>query len=328
MFGARIIQAQLEAVLAESDGVKTRDDIENVHRMRVATRRMRAVLPIFGQYLEPKHTDNWIKAFRGITKALGIARDLDVQLEKLEKTLETASPENKPGIERLILRWTQRRDKAQEPVIRAVDKFLKSGIVQQVAGITAPLVFFSNQIDLHDEKLVKLGVTHIRQELSEMLKYDRDIQDPEKVTELHQMRIQAKRLRYSMETFAPVFPNELSSQLKLMKQIQDLVGETHDADVWLMELPKFLEEERALTMEFLGEDSAMNQFIPGINAFMQAESEDRVIKYTEFIALWEKTKTEEIWQQFFNLLEASLQEARSAGENPNAAPIEDPAELS
>lgn len=320
MYGAKIVQAQLEALLGEIEGVRTSDDIEYVHRMRVATRRMRAVLPIFGPYLAKKKTDAWSDAFRKITKALGSARDLDVQLEKLTKRFDADSDEYKPGLERMILRWKQRREKAQKSVVKALDEFQLSGVAQEIAAKTAPLVFFSDQIDIHDPALMKLGVTHIRKELSEMLKYDRAIQDPANVTELHEMRIQAKRLRYSMETFAPLFPNELASQLKLMKSIQDLVGETHDADVWIEILPKFIEDERKLIREFFGDDAPINKLIPGIEDFLAAEKVERDEKYAEFIELWEKTKKDETWQKFFALLQESLEPPAPPDLLPETAP--------
>jgi hypothetical protein len=57
------------------------------------------------------------------------------------------------------------------------------------------------------------------------------IRDPANVEELHNMRIAAKRLRYTMELFAPVFDKEFAQTLKVVEDIQERLGAIHDADV-------------------------------------------------------------------------------------------------
>ena len=55
----------------------------------------------------------------------------------------------------------------------------------------------------------------------------------ERVRELHDMRIAAKRLRYCFEFFTPFFGPEADAPLKKFKQLQDFLGEIHDCDVWV-----------------------------------------------------------------------------------------------
>jgi len=56
---------------------------------------------------------------------------------------------------------------------------------------------------------------------------------PERVRELHDMRIAAKRLRYCFEFFAPCFGKEVKGLLENFKKLQDYLGEIHDCDVWV-----------------------------------------------------------------------------------------------
>jgi len=56
---------------------------------------------------------------------------------------------------------------------------------------------------------------------------------PDRVRELHDMRIAAKRLRYAFEFFEPCFAPGFKELLQRFKQLQDYLGEIHDCDVWV-----------------------------------------------------------------------------------------------
>ena len=70
----------------------------------------------------------------------------------------------------------------------------------------------------------------------------------DRVHELHDMRIAAKRLRYCFEFFEPLFGPDFKAHLKQFKQLQDLLGEIHDCDVWV----DYLRSELKLAMQELG----------------------------------------------------------------------------
>jgi hypothetical protein len=57
------------------------------------------------------------------------------------------------------------------------------------------------------------------------------IHDPQRVTELHDMRIAAKRLRYTLELFRVCYPPSVEAAIEQVKEIQELLGQIHDADV-------------------------------------------------------------------------------------------------
>jgi CHAD domain-containing protein len=66
--------------------------------------------------------------------------------------------------------------------------------------------------------------------------------DPNEVVALHDMRIAAKRLRYILEVTGDCFGPYASSSVKMVKELQDLLGEIHDCDVQLPEVAAFLED--------------------------------------------------------------------------------------
>jgi CHAD domain-containing protein len=82
----------------------------------------------------------------------------------------------------------------------------------------------------------------VRVRLDELCSFMPRAADPGEVVALHDMRIAAKRLRYVLEVTGPCFGAYADSAVKLVKDLQDLLGEIHDCDVQLPEVAAFLEE--------------------------------------------------------------------------------------
>jgi hypothetical protein len=79
--------------------------------------------------------------------------------------------------------------------------------------------------------------------LDEMLTFSQYVEDPRNVTEIHDLRIAAKRLRYSMELFRFAFPAAMSGLIDEVKTIQEHIGEMHDADVMIERAMEMLASE-------------------------------------------------------------------------------------
>ena len=87
-FAVQRLPPLLDAFTREIDGVRLAEDPEYIHRMRVATRRLRAALPLFRSCFTPKQYQRWMRDITRITRALGEARDADVQIAYLRKFLK------------------------------------------------------------------------------------------------------------------------------------------------------------------------------------------------------------------------------------------------
>ena len=88
-YGAERLLASLDSLTSEIKGVKGEDDIEFVHRMRVASRRLRSALVLFGECFEEEDVRKWNRAVRSVTRDLGEARDLDVQIAFLKGFIDS-----------------------------------------------------------------------------------------------------------------------------------------------------------------------------------------------------------------------------------------------
>lgn len=76
--------------------------------------------------------------------------------------------------------------------------------------------------------------------IDEVYSYDGLVADPAKVTELHDMRIACKRLRYLLEIFAIAFDDDLEPFIEGVRGLQDLLGDVHDCDVQIPMLEEHL----------------------------------------------------------------------------------------
>ncbi len=310
-FGAQTILHHAQALENEMEGVRAANDIEAIHRMRVASRRLRTNLRIFNDYLPPQRTRAWLKSIRKLTRALGNARDSDVQIVLLQSILAQQPPLTaQPGLRRILLRLQQRRAKQQISVLQALQTLEKeqtlSQLQQHLVGRIDP--------DTPDcpEKILPFAAQLAIRRLQELLHYEPFLQRPECIVEHHEMRIATKHLRYTLETFAPCYPDQLSQPLQTLRQLQNYLGQLHDCDVWLQTLPFFLEKERQRTMHYFGNLRPLKRLLPGFEFFQNERNQERQKIHQQLLERWQT------WQEtgFWNELEQTFQ-------LPSTPPVED-----
>ncbi|MBA3406480.1 MAG: CHAD domain-containing protein, partial [Solirubrobacterales bacterium] len=99
---ARIVRVRAGELLESADGVLDTRDIERVHDMRVASRRLRAVLEIFAPCFPPSEFKGVLRDVKQLADALGERRDPDVHIDALQSFSKTLLAANKPGVARLV----------------------------------------------------------------------------------------------------------------------------------------------------------------------------------------------------------------------------------
>lgn len=296
VFGAIALDRYLDALRQEILGVREAKDIECVHRMRVASRRMRSALDLFESCLPAKHFPAWEKQVRRMTGALGAARDTDVQIDLLEKfTREHAGPREVPGLRRLLLRLRQKRQKLQLKVVDALDHLEGSQAMDEIQSRIKPILTRQDQTYLYSPALYQAGYAAVSPVLDDFLSYEEVIHQAENDEGLHAMRISAKHLRYCLEIYSPLYPGELKDQIQACRKMQDALGDLHDSDVWIALLPQFLVRERARTFTYFGNLNGYFRLIPGIECFLEDRKNARQASYEEALRLWEKQADQETW---------------------------------
>ena len=109
----RIFSYQFASMLAHEKGTIKGEEIEELHDMRVAVRRMRAASKVFEAYLDSSQLEPYLKELRKTLRALGRVRDLDVFQEKAENYLKTLPPEREHDLDSLFAIISEEKRKSQ-----------------------------------------------------------------------------------------------------------------------------------------------------------------------------------------------------------------------
>ncbi len=112
----QIIVSYFREMMSHKDGAIDGTNIEFVHDMRVASRRLRAAMDNFSDCFQKEPFKQYYKQIRTITRTMGAARDLDVLITYFQSQLQTLPPEEQSDIHKLIENLQQKRKIARKPM--------------------------------------------------------------------------------------------------------------------------------------------------------------------------------------------------------------------
>jgi CHAD domain-containing protein len=115
----RIVLTRWREMMSYRDGTLAGDDIEELHSMRVSSRRLRAAMDAFADVFPSRSFRRYLREIKRITDTLGDARDLDVAIEHLASLIPDLEHDDRPGIEGLIDRYEEQR-RTEDAQIRAL----------------------------------------------------------------------------------------------------------------------------------------------------------------------------------------------------------------
>jgi len=304
-YGALVLKERLDAVQVEVAGVREGKDSEFIHRIRVASRRLRSALDVFAAALPVEVWESCRKPLKKITRQLGEARDADVQIEFLESYIShDTDPSHRPGLDRLLLRLRQHRAAVQPGVLEAMDRLEDRRILERMSEPLLPVIAKASIAPTPPSSpvLISLACESLAVCLQSMLSFTPHIQRPENHDEHHRMRIAAKKLRYTLELFGALFNKELKPFTDTVKEAQSVLGEIHDADVWVAAVPQFLRDEERRIEAFLGTTESFPAVTPGPLALRDERYRARLNHFAQFTTFWKQTETDETWPRLRHLL--------------------------
>jgi len=310
IFGKKGLLPLLEAFAKEIPGVKAAEDIEYIHRMRVASRRLRAALPLFRSCFLKKPYVKWIEEIKEITRALGEARDCDVQIayltkyqKRAEKTWKAHKHEGAtefptgPAVRYLLTDLQKRRGTLQKEVLKALDNLEKSHVIEDMrtALIEDPRVRRGMK-RAFAYGIAPIAAIRIERRLCNLLSFEPWVSHPEAVAEHHATRIAAKKLRYTMEVYAPVYRLNLKKPLSRVKAVQEALGNLHDCDVWIDTITRLLLHERSLLRSENEEKRPDTFTLSSLKLFLAEREKERMALYRHFVRYWASLKRTHIWE--------------------------------
>ena len=210
-------------------------DPEDVHKCRVATRRMRSQLKAFSVAVE----ETWLEEVRfdlgWLAGGLGAVRDADVMMERIRRRVAELPPADTERASELVDRLYATRDDAA----REVRAMLGSGrfhtLVERLrAAATDPPVRA-----IGAEKAKELTAPLVLSSWSRLEKSVSSLPDCPSDEDLHEVRIKTKRCRYTTELLAPVMKrSKTRPSLRALTELQGVLGDIHDShasQMWLRE---------------------------------------------------------------------------------------------
>lgn len=153
------------------------------------------------------------------------------------------------------------------------------------------------------DKPLRASAPVILVRLQELLDWSDAIRDPRSVLELHEMRIAAKRLRYTLEIFAPTLDPRGRKLLKVVEEIQERLGAIHDCDALFPVLRTTMEKEMDIEKKTVLLDGPPPFLAAeGIVALMTRMRTERNRLYDEFLAFWDALPPEEFAHELAELV--------------------------
>jgi CHAD domain-containing protein len=216
------VAEQRRSLLAHDAGVRLGSDPENLHQLRVASRRLRAFLRVAREHVDESWAAEIQSALRDAGAVSGPARDLDVLLEHLREQVATLEPRDHEAAAELILALERDRAELQRGLLEALDGEPYRQLLEKL-GLG---------IEPHDEPGARTLEQLAARELRRLVVRVRKLGSSPPDEQLHKLRIQVKRVRYAAELAGGSSGDGRSGRvIAAATLLQDVLGAHQDASV-------------------------------------------------------------------------------------------------
>lgn len=199
-----------------------------LHEMRVAARHLEVLLRVFGD-----RAPAWAAASKprihGLIKTLGAVRDADVQLAFLDATLPSLESGQRPPFEPMLEQLVKHQSQARAELLQALD----SPAIQAWQSEWRERLGNHPPDDAPDQQTVTAIVARdlVRGEFRKLRKRAGQLGKKSSADDYHEVRIRAKRLRYTLDAFASLYGDAGQQFIRALAKLQTVLGEYHDATV-------------------------------------------------------------------------------------------------
>ena len=249
-------------------------DPEGIHKMRVATRRLRASLRAFRDVLPEYAFGQLEPEVKWLASVLGDARDADVCEMSAEqyKSAVVDLPESAlaPYIERM-------RQTTLDTHAALIDALSGLRYAELIGSLNAFINVGLEEDHSDVERVKDCEDRFVDKEMSRTLKRARKVSKKPSPRKLHKLRIQAKRLRYLLEVFFEVNPQKWTPMIEALEEFQEVIGLHQDSVTAIGRLSDYLA---------IAEDGVETQAI------------EQLIAYEEHLKIDRRTAAWKEWRKF------------------------------
>ncbi|QIY71047.1 CHAD domain-containing protein [Streptomyces sp. RLB1-33] len=224
------VRAQRDAIV-ELDPAVRRDVPDSVHRMRVATRRLRSTFRSYGKILDRTVTDPIGVELKWLAAELGVDRDQEVLTEHLTAALDDLPSELVTGpVQARVSTWSgARRSGSRQRLIAVLDGKRYLDLLTTLDTLVAgpPLLEAASK---KPEKVIAKAVRKDFKKVADLVGEALELPPgSERDLAMHDARKKAKRTRYAAEAATPALGNPAADLVKSMKSLQTLLGDHQDS---------------------------------------------------------------------------------------------------
>lgn len=226
-----MLQIEVRQLLAHDPGTRLGTDPEDLHRMRVAVRRLRAYLRAAQPMLLPDWTGNIRTELAWLGGILGLVRDLDVLLGSLDRECATLDLPERQAFGQVLSLLQQERTEARVVLLQGLESDRYLTLLDRVEAAAQSPSVADAAVSLMDiaraeyKKLRRAMVANGPEAEDQML---------------HQIRIKVKRARYAAELAETSIDQPPTRFIRQTMKLQGLLGEHQDAAVSEQRLRKLL----------------------------------------------------------------------------------------
>ncbi len=282
----RTLRRFFDKLLAREDAVIKGEDIEDVHQMRVATRRLRASLQVVSGVYDPELIRRYRRGLRRIAESLGAVRDGDVFLEHVTDYHAALPEADRARLDRLIEAVSAERAQAREQLLADLQSKRYHKLKRDFAAfLTTPA---AGTLDSPEpgiaERVRDFAGSAIWRRYELWRAYEVVLPNAESET-LHQARIAGKRFRYTLEFFADALGPHVEQALAPLVALQENLGTLQDG----------VTARAHIAALGLADD-------PGTQEYLASREQDRAALLAELPRLWEKVASATYRRRLFEMI--------------------------
>ncbi|MEI6438034.1 MAG: CHAD domain-containing protein [Candidatus Omnitrophota bacterium] len=275
---SKLVEKHIAAVEAEVKGVRAGQDIEHLHRMRVDLRRLKSTLADFKETIGTREYQTAFMNIKSLLRSLGQARDIDTKISFLtELAAGPSGLKYREGLFELIDELREDRAEIQPRILKDLSRLHQEQVFKSLRRLKPSLEETGVVLD-------EWAKNNVLERLQKMFSLEPYVRKESCIKELHEMRIAAKNLRYTLENFECLYGNKVKPFIFAAMKVQRALGDMHNFDVWL-----------GLIRIFKDSSSRDVHFRRAVNFLHEECTRRRATAYQEFLFVWSRLKKQKTW---------------------------------